>query len=73
MGLLDVDLHGPSVSQLLGLNGAVPKGGPGGMQPLQAHGVKVMSVGNVNGWLLPWRDLPGADRHDVAAVGGGNV
>ncbi len=45
VGILDVDLHGPSVPQLLGLNGAVPKGGPRGMQPLEAHGVKVMSVG----------------------------
>ncbi|MBP1625665.1 MAG: cobyrinic acid ac-diamide synthase [Holophagaceae bacterium] len=44
VGLLDVDIHGPSVPTLLGLEGASIPRGPEGLQPLSAAGLKVMSV-----------------------------
>ncbi len=45
VGLLDTDIHGPSIPTMLGLNGKRPSMDPDGMVPLDVHGVKVMSVG----------------------------
>lgn len=45
VGLLDVDLHGPSVPLMLGLLGERPENGEHGMQPVSMGGLKVMSVG----------------------------
>ena len=45
VGLLDVDVHGPSVPSLLGLEGAAPEMGESGLLPVDWHGLKVMSVG----------------------------
>ncbi len=49
VGLLDADIHGPSAPILLGLKGgrakAVKKKGRQLIQPLEAHGIKVMSIG----------------------------
>ena len=45
VGLLDVDLHGPSVPTMLGLEGRSPEPGEDGMRPVQIGGLNVMSVG----------------------------
>ncbi|MEM8854858.1 MAG: Mrp/NBP35 family ATP-binding protein [Pseudomonadota bacterium] len=44
VGLLDADIYGPSVPTLLGQPHFKPKG-EGGLSPLEAHGVKAMSIG----------------------------
>jgi len=56
VGLLDADVHGPSIPKLVGLESAV-----GGIEtkenkfiPLEKNGVKVFSIG----FLLPTRDTP---------------
>ncbi len=45
VGLLDVDIHGPSVPTMLGLQGRALKGEPGELLPVEMDGLKVMSVG----------------------------
>ena len=46
VGLLDVDVHGPSITEMLGLRGATLMATEQGeIQPVDAGGVKVMSVG----------------------------
>ncbi len=45
VGLLDVDIHGPSVPTMLGLEGATLKGTPGELLPVEFGGLKVMSIG----------------------------
>lgn len=45
VGVLDVDFHGPSIPRLFGLDGAVPGGGPEGIEPVPYGAVKVMSIG----------------------------
>ncbi|MBD3349739.1 MAG: P-loop NTPase [Candidatus Eisenbacteria bacterium] len=53
VGLLDIDLHGPSIPTLLGLVEGRVTGAEGSIQPAQAaDGLKVMSMG----FLLPKRD-----------------
>ncbi|MCU0236160.1 MAG: P-loop NTPase [Acidobacteria bacterium] len=49
VGLLDVDIHGPSIPTMLGLEGVSLQSGPGGLLPADANGMKVMSLG----FLLP--------------------
>ena len=46
VGLLDADISGPSLPRMMGLQGRRPvtRGG-GRIEPLEAHGVKVMSIG----------------------------
>ncbi|MBN2085539.1 MAG: P-loop NTPase [Anaerolineales bacterium] len=44
-GLLDVDLHGPSIPTLLGMEKETIRGGAGGMLPAEVDGLKVMSIG----------------------------
>ncbi len=45
-GLLDIDLHGPSIPQLLGLGGRLLDASPDGLRPVTLHEkLKVMSVG----------------------------
>jgi len=44
VGLLDADVYGPSAPRLFGLHGK-PKVADGKMVPLEAFGVKVMSIG----------------------------
>jgi Mrp family chromosome partitioning ATPase len=45
-GLLDVDVHGPSVPTLLGIAGRVAKGGEDGMLPIRlTQNLEVMSIG----------------------------
>jgi Mrp family chromosome partitioning ATPase len=45
VGLLDVDIHGPSVPTMLGLEGASLKGSPGELFPVEFGRLKVMSIG----------------------------
>lgn len=49
IGLLDADIHGPSVPMLLGLSGSravtTEKEGRRLIQPFEAYGIKVMSIG----------------------------
>ncbi len=46
VGLLDADIYGPSQPRMMGLSGQHPASGDGRtFQPLEAYGVKVMSIG----------------------------
>ncbi len=45
VGLLDADIYGPSQPRMMGLSGQKPGGEKGAIIPLEAHGVKVMSIG----------------------------
>ena len=45
VGLLDVDIHGPSIPTMLGLEGRKPDGSKDGMFPIDLDGLKVMSLG----------------------------
>ncbi len=54
VGLLDVDLHGPSIPTMLGLEGQRLLGDEEGMRPVEIGGLKVMSVG----FLLESPDSP---------------
>ncbi|OQA35090.1 MAG: Flagellum site-determining protein YlxH [Betaproteobacteria bacterium ADurb.Bin341] len=46
VGLLDADIYGPSIPQMLGIAGEHPESEDGKtMIPLQAHGLQVMSLG----------------------------
>jgi ATP-binding protein involved in chromosome partitioning len=51
VGILDADVYGPSLPTMLGLVGQRPKvvevGGAPRIIPLQAHGMPVLSIGNV--------------------------
>jgi len=54
VGLLDVDVHGPSIPKLMGLEGLPAVGDEEHLLPVRsAEGVKVMSIG----FLLPGRDV----------------
>lgn len=58
VGLLDADIYGPNLPVMLGLAG-VPTGTTDGkhIKPLQAHGVKMISVGSLveDGQPVMWR------------------
>ncbi|MBI4705944.1 MAG: P-loop NTPase [Deltaproteobacteria bacterium] len=43
-GLLDADVYGPSIPTMLGTT-ELPKLGPGGVQPVEKHGLQLMSIG----------------------------
>jgi len=45
VGLLDVDIHGPSIPTMLGLEGRTPQSNGEELIPLEAHGLKIMSPG----------------------------
>ena len=48
VGILDADIYGPSQPQMLGLGGKRPEVKDGTrIQPLQAHGVQMISMGNM--------------------------
>lgn len=44
-GLLDVDIHGPSVPTMLGLEGVSVQEADGELVPVETHGLKVLSLG----------------------------
>lgn len=56
-GLLDADMYGPSAPVMMGLRGERLRTGGGRIQPLESHGVKVVSVGFMvpDGNALIWR------------------
>jgi Mrp family chromosome partitioning ATPase len=55
VGLLDVDVHGPSIPKLMGLEGLPADGDEEALHPVRStEGVKVMSIG----FLLPRDDTP---------------
>ncbi len=45
VGLLDADIHGPSVPTMLGLEGQKTQSGDGEILPIELGGLKVMSLG----------------------------
>ena len=45
VAIFDADIYGPSVPRLFGLSGQKPRAENGKVFPLEAHGVKVMSIG----------------------------
>ncbi len=58
IGLLDADVYGPSCPMLLGLGGRAREDDGGGrIAPMQAYGIKVMSLGFLmpEGQALIWR------------------
>jgi ATP-binding protein involved in chromosome partitioning len=48
VGLLDADIHGPSVPLMMGLKGR-PRVVNEVLEPLESHGVKIMSIGLLTG------------------------
>lgn len=44
VGLMDADVYGPSIPTIMGINEA-PRSGETGIIPVEAHGVKVISMG----------------------------
>ncbi|KIM56549.1 hypothetical protein SCLCIDRAFT_17148 [Scleroderma citrinum Foug A] len=65
VGVLDLDIFGPSVPTLMGLQHAdePPLTSTGAMLPITNHGLPTMSMG----YLLP-KSGPGASREDAAVV-----
>jgi ATP-binding protein involved in chromosome partitioning len=59
VGLMDADIYGPNLPRMLGLD-AKPEVQGGKIQPLEAHGVKVMSLG-----LIVERDAPAIWRGPI--------
>ena len=57
VGLLDADVYGPNVPLMLGASGQPKASGPNSIEPMQAHGLKVISVGFLNPGDKPviWR------------------
>lgn len=48
VGILDADIYGPSQPQMLGVGDKRPEMyGPNKIQPIEAHGLKVISMGNL--------------------------
>jgi ATP-binding protein involved in chromosome partitioning len=47
VGLMDADIYGPNVPRMLGVGDQRPAVVGGRIQPIEAHGVKVMSLGNL--------------------------
>ncbi|MCL2143021.1 MAG: Mrp/NBP35 family ATP-binding protein [Methanomassiliicoccaceae archaeon] len=61
-GLMDIDIHGPNIPKMLGLEDAVMTVEDDKLQPVTAaHGLKVMSMA----FLLPEKDAPVAWRGPV--------
>jgi ATP-binding protein involved in chromosome partitioning len=57
VGLLDADVYGPNVPLMLGVSGQPKASGGNRIEPLSAHGLKVISVGFLNPGDKPviWR------------------
>ena len=45
VGLMDGDIYGPSQPRMLGVEGQKPDGQQGAITPLEAYGIKLMSIG----------------------------
>jgi ATP-binding protein involved in chromosome partitioning len=59
VGLMDADIYGPNIPRMMGAD-AKPEVHGGKIQPLQAHGVKLMSLG-----LIVERDAPAIWRGPI--------
>src|SRR5207244_2191051 len=59
VGLMDADIYGPNIPRMLGVNEKPPVEG-GKIRPLQAHGVKLISLG-----LIVERDAPAIWRGPI--------
>ena len=57
VGLLDADVYGPNVPLMLGVNAQPKMAGENRIEPLEAFGLKVISVGFLN---------PGRQAHHLA-------
>jgi ATP-binding protein involved in chromosome partitioning len=57
VALLDVDIYGPSVPLMTGTSAAKPGVAGGRLQPIEAHGVKCLSMGHLvpPGQAVVWR------------------
>ena len=49
VGLLDADIYGPNVPQMMGVSGSLEKDPSGSIQPVVKHGIRLVSVGFVAG------------------------
>ncbi len=47
VGLLDVDVYGPNIPRMMGIDGVEPVFVGNKIKPIQAHGIKVMSMGSL--------------------------
>ena len=61
VGVLDADIHGPSVPMMLGLSGRPDSPDGKSIEPMRAHGVEAMSIG-----LLVDQDAPTIWRGPMA-------
>ena len=77
VGLLDGDVYGPNVPLMLGTSEQPRASGEGRIEPLQAHGLKVISVGLLNPGDKPliWRGpmLHSIIRQFLGAVAWGEL
>ena len=48
-GLLDADVYGPNVPQMMGVSGSLEKDSSGKIQPISQHDIRLVSVGFVAG------------------------
>lgn len=72
VGLLDADIYGPSAPRMMGVDGE-PSFEDGKLRPLEAHGIKIMSIGFLvdEGKAMIWRGPMASSAvrqmiHDVA-------
>ncbi|MEM3574769.1 MAG: Mrp/NBP35 family ATP-binding protein, partial [Candidatus Bathyarchaeia archaeon] len=62
IGILDADLHGPSIPKLLGMGGDLLEADPDGIRPAEGPmGIRVVSMG----FLLPTEDTPAVWRGPI--------
>jgi ATP-binding protein involved in chromosome partitioning len=77
VGLLDADVYGPNVPLMLGASGQPQANAENRIEPLQAHGLKVISVGFLNPGDKPviWRGpmLHSIIRQFLGSVQWGNL
>ncbi|MCK9485166.1 MAG: Mrp/NBP35 family ATP-binding protein [Dehalococcoidia bacterium] len=57
VGLLDADITGPNIPTMLGIQGGLQASGQQGLSPVEAHGIKAVSLGFVvpPGTPVVWR------------------
>ncbi len=57
VGLMDVDIYGPSIPHMTGTTGQTPEVKEGRLQPVSAHGLKMVSMGYLvpEGQAVAWR------------------
>ncbi|MBM4411275.1 MAG: Mrp/NBP35 family ATP-binding protein [Chloroflexi bacterium] len=57
VGLLDADITGPNIPTMLGIEGGLQASGQNGLQPVEAFGIKAVSIGFVlpKGTPVVWR------------------